>query len=353
MGGGVSKEKIEQMRDEFLAEDVNNDGTVSIDELKKYRKRLDGDAYDEAQVEADFKKFDMNGDGHLQLDEYLESHGVKHKVAEQVHNEESIKHAMGAQVLTRAEEERHLREKKVLLVLTSNDKLGDTGSQTGWYLPELVHPYNVFKLHHAEMTLASIKGGVAPLDAESITASKDDAECTEFWEDQALKGLTENTKKLSDCKSEDYHAVFFVGGFGTMWDFPDDPDVQRLAKEIYEKGGVAAAVCHGPIAFANVKLSDGEALVKGKEVCGFTNEEEDAVQRRTVVPFTNEDKLTAAGGIFKAGPAWGANVCVAGTLITGQNPASAKPAAEAVVKALYGDSAAVPVLAESASAPAS
>jgi serine/threonine protein phosphatase PrpC len=113
MGGGVSKEKVEEMRDEFLKEDTNNDGTVSLNELKKYRQKAEGDKYDEASVEADFQKFDKNGDGHLQLDEYLETHGVSHKVAEKVYNEESVKHAMGEEVLTRADDERHLREEKL------------------------------------------------------------------------------------------------------------------------------------------------------------------------------------------------------------------------------------------------
>jgi Ca2+-binding EF-hand superfamily protein len=119
MGGGVSKEKIEEMKDEFLKEDTDNNGTVSLDELKKYRKKAEGDKYDEAAVEADFKKFDQNGDGHLQLDEYLESHGVSHKVAEKVHNEESIKHAMSEQILTRAEDERHIREDKLTASVTA------------------------------------------------------------------------------------------------------------------------------------------------------------------------------------------------------------------------------------------
>lgn len=324
------------MRDEFLKEDANNDGTVSLEELKKFRQKAEGDAYDDAAVEADFKKFDLNGDGHLLLEEYLESHGVKHKIAEKIHNEEAIKHAMQEEVLNVAEESRHLREKKILLVLTSNGQMGqDNARKTGFYLPELVHPFNVFKGHHAEIVIASPKGGESPCDPGSIDASKDDKECTDFWADTSLKGLTEATVKLSDCKSEDFNAVFFVGGFGTMWDFPDDPDVQRLAAEIYEKGGVTSAVCHGPCALVNVKLSTGELLVKDKEVCAFSNEEEDAVSMRTVVPFTCEDKLTEVGAKYNAGEAWASTVRTAERLVTGQNPASAKAAAEAVCEALY------------------
>ena len=150
------------------------------------------------------------------LEEYLESHGVKHKVAEKIHNEEAIKHAMQDETLNVAEESRHLREKKILMVLTSNGQLGSSAHKTGFYLPELVHPYNVFKEHHAEMVFASPKGGESPCDPGSIDATKDDKECTDFWGDAALKGLTEKTVKLSECKSEDFDCVFFVGGFGTM-----------------------------------------------------------------------------------------------------------------------------------------
>ncbi|CAH1778074.1 unnamed protein product, partial [Owenia fusiformis] len=172
--------------------------------------------------------------------------------------------------------------KSILVVLTSNDKLGNTGKPSGWYLPELAHPYFAFKSAGLKIQLASPKGGEAPLDPGSINL--DDAENKLFWETAETKSLTQNTKKLSDCRSADYDAIFFVGGFGTMWDFPDDPDVQRLSAEIYDKGGVVSAVCHGPVALVNVRLTDGSYLVKGKGVAGFCNEEEDAVSARDIVP---------------------------------------------------------------------
>jgi putative intracellular protease/amidase len=223
--------------------------------------------------------------------------------------------------------------KKILMVLTSNDKLGESGEQTGWYLPEAAHPYAVFKGAGLAMTWASPKGGLAPVDAGSIDASKDDTVSMQFHNEDGKTCVSE-TIALKDAKVEDYDAVFFVGGFGTMWDFPDDPDVQRIASGIWGKGGVVSAVCHGPCALVNVKLEDGSLLVKDKEVTAFTNAEEDAVKRRSIVPFTCEDKLGEIGAKFSDGGVFKANVKIDGKLITGQNPPSAEPCAKAVVAAL-------------------
>ena len=139
------------------------------------------------------------------------------------------------------------------------------------------------------MTWASPKGGAAPCDEGSIAASKEDKSCMDFIEGEATKALVDNTVALSTLTDlTSFDAVFFAGGFGTMWDFPDDPDVQRIAAAMWESGKVVSAVCHGPCALVNVTLSDGTKLVAGKEVAAFTNEEEDAVKCREVVPFTCE-----------------------------------------------------------------
>ena len=207
--------------------------------------------------------------------------------------------------------------KRVLMVYTSNDKLGETGEKTGWYLPEASHPYAVFKAAGYTITHASIKGGVAPLDESSLDLN--DAENKAFWEGEG-KGLTETTVKLSDCKTEDFDAIFFVGGFGTMWDFPDDADVHRLVKELYESGKVVSAVCHGPCALVNVKLTSGDFLIKGQEIAAFTNGEEDAMKRREIVPFTCEDRIKANGGTHKAAGVFEACTATSGAdgrIITG------------------------------------
>jgi len=225
----------------------------------------------------------------------------------------------------------HWPEKKVLIVLTSVDKYPD-GSPTGWYLPEAVHPYWVFQGANMNVEFASIKGGAAPVDPSSLDMN--DAENKKFWEDASLKALTENTKKLDDVNAFDYDAVLFAGGFGTMWDFPESEVAQNLVKSMYEDGKVVAAVCHGPCVFANVKLSNGDYLLKGKECTAFSNIEEDQAQKRDVVPFTCEDKIKEREGVYKSADAWNPCVAVAGNLLSGQNPQSAKPLAEAMVKAM-------------------
>ena len=226
--------------------------------------------------------------------------------------------------------------KHVLMVLTSHDQLGDTGEQTGWYLPEVAHPYDEFIAAGYTVTFASPKGGAAPVDIGSVDASKDDPSCTAFIaEGSPTKALVDNTIALADIQDTSvYDAVFFAGGFGTMWDFPDNPDVQRITRTMWEDDKVVSGVCHGPSAFVNVTLSDGTPLVAGKEVAAFTNEEEDAVQRKEVVPFTCQDALTEKGAAYTQGGVFQPHVAKAGRLITGQNPPSAKPTAEAIILCL-------------------
>lgn len=224
--------------------------------------------------------------------------------------------------------------KRVLVVMTSHDQLGDTGKQTGWYLPEVAHPYNVFKKEGVEMVFASPKGGAAPLDEGSIEATKDDEEAQSFCSDPVTQALYANTVALKDVDPSTFNAIFFAGGFGVMWDFPDDADVKRISEAIYNAGGIVSAVCHGPIALVNLNVPDGSFMINGIDVTGFTNEEEDAVGCRQTVPYTCQDKMTERGAKFADGGAWASHVCVSGRVITGQNPASAKATAEAVVKAI-------------------
>lgn len=223
---------------------------------------------------------------------------------------------------------------KILIVLTSVDKYPD-GSTTGWYAPEAIHPYNKFKAAGYEVQFASITGKTT-CDPGSLPG---DEECVAFWGNEALKASTETTAKLEDCNASDYVAVLFAGGFGVMWDFPTSEAAQKMILATYEAGKPIAAVCHGPIVFKNVKLADGSLLVAGKEVTGFTNAEEVAVGKTEVVaepsgPGSCEDVLKAAGATFKDGGVFQPNVCVAGNLITGQNPPSAGPIGEAIVNFL-------------------
>jgi putative intracellular protease/amidase len=213
----------------------------------------------------------------------------------------------------------------VLFVLTSHNKLGNLDKPTGWYLPELAHPYHV--LHNkVNITVASPKGGESPLDPASIEAAKDDVSVA-FLNNNSQVWKT--TQKLSDFigKAKDFDAIFYVGG---------DPTSQQLIKEFWEADKIVSAVCHAPAVFYDVKLSDGSLLVAGKEVTAFTNAEEEQAGLTKAVPFLPEDALQkASGGKFvKAAEPWGEKVAISGRLITGQNPASATAVGEAIAKAL-------------------
>jgi len=221
----------------------------------------------------------------------------------------------------------------VLMVLTSHDKLGSTGTQTGWYLPEAAHPYFVFKNAGIKMTWASPKGGEAPVDEGSVEAYKKDKQSMAFLH-KPINTVWKHTLKLEDIDPKDYDAVFVVGGYGVMWDLVKDQNLKTIAADIYDDGGIVSGVCHGPAALVNVKLSDGSRLVKGKNVACFSNAEEDLLKRRAVVPETCQDSLKKAGAKYTEGKTFTKNTAVSGRVITGHNPQSAKSAAKEVVAAL-------------------
>jgi putative intracellular protease/amidase len=217
--------------------------------------------------------------------------------------------------------------KNILLVLTSNDDLGGVG-KTGYYVLEAAHPYEVFKAQGYTIDFVSPKGGEPPKDGYKA----DDASQTRFLEENKDKLATTLTPE--QVAPENYHAIFFAGGHGTMWDFPNNSKLAEIASSIYEKGGVVSAVCHGPAALVNIRLSNGDFLVKGKTVAAFTNAEEEAVKLTGVVPFLLETKLIERGAKHVAAPNFQANVQTSARLVTGQNPASARGVAEAVVRVL-------------------
>jgi putative intracellular protease/amidase len=178
--------------------------------------------------------------------------------------------------------------------------------------------------------LASIQGGEPPVDGLDL---KDEINAR-YWNDPEFRAKLSATKKLSDLDPADYSAVFFSGGHGTMWDFPDDAAVQKFARELYEAGSPVGAVCHGPAALVNVKLSGGNYLVAGKEVSAFTNSEEEKVGLTKVVPFLLATKLEERGAKHLAAPDFQKQVVASGNLVTGQNPASAAGVAEKMVELL-------------------
>jgi putative intracellular protease/amidase len=221
-------------------------------------------------------------------------------------------------------------EKRALIVVTSNDKLGDTGKKTGWYLSEVSHVYYPLTKAGFSVDFASPNGGKAPLDEESLKL--DDSDNKKFIEDKRLFHRLENTIPLGKVNSTKYQVIHFAGGHGAMWDFPNSPDVKRVTVDIYENGGIVAAVCHGPAALVNVRLSNGKYLVDGKDVNSFTDAEEKEVGLVEVVPFLLESKLRRRGAKFHAGKNWENKVVVSGRLITGQNPQSAAALGKKIVE---------------------
>ncbi|ACV57675.1 ThiJ/PfpI domain protein [Alicyclobacillus acidocaldarius subsp. acidocaldarius DSM 446] len=216
--------------------------------------------------------------------------------------------------------------KKVLMVVTSADKMTD-GHPTGLWLSEFAEPYTEFKQAGYEVTVASPRGGQAPIDERSVQ----NGELNQWPE--AVE-ILKQTIPLSQVSASDYDAIFLPGGHGTMFDFPDSAELQALIRTFAESGKVVAAVCHGPAGLVNVRLSNGDPLVKGKRVTAFTDEEERAVKLDDKVPFMLETRLRELGAQFVAQPMWSDHVERDGNLITGQNPQSGISAAKAVIQAL-------------------
>ena len=219
--------------------------------------------------------------------------------------------------------------KKILFALTSHADLGGL-RKTGFYVSEAAHPYAVFKARGYDVEFVSPLGGQPPMDGFKA----DDAEQVAFLADNRAK--LERTMTPAEVNPLEYDAIFYVGGHGTMWDFADNAGLAQVAAQIYERGGVVAAVCHGPAALVNVRLSSGEYLVAGKTVAAFTNAEEIAVQLQDTVPFMLETALTQRGAKHVAAPNFTQNVQVSERLVTGQNPASARGVGAAVVALLKG-----------------
>jgi len=215
-------------------------------------------------------------------------------------------------------------------VLTSHDRLGSTGRKTGFWLEEFAAPYFVFKDAGVQLTLASPKGGQPPIDPKSDLPENQTDAMERFKKDLDAQKALSQTVKLADVKSEDFDTIFYVGGHGPMWDLTDNPESIALIESFYNSGKPVAAVCHSPAVFHRVTYN-GEPLVKGKRVTGFTNGEEEAVQLTHVVPFLVEDELKRVGALFEKAPDWQSHAVIDGRLVTGQNPASSTAAAKALL----------------------
>ena len=217
---------------------------------------------------------------------------------------------------------------KVLMVLTSHSELGNTGHKTGFWIEEFAAPYYLLKDAGAEIIIASPKGGQPPIDPKSAEAANQTEATKRFDKDLALQKILSETKILSTVSANDFDAVFYPGGHGPLWDLTTDADSIKLIESFWSAKKPVAAVCHAPAVLLNVKDVNGEPLVKGKNVTGFTNTEEEAVQLTKIVPFLLEDELKNKGGLYTKKENWASYVVKDGLLITGQNPGSSAEAAK-------------------------
>jgi putative intracellular protease/amidase/catechol 2,3-dioxygenase-like lactoylglutathione lyase family enzyme len=224
---------------------------------------------------------------------------------------------------------------KILMVLTSHDQLGNTGRKTGFWLEEFAAPYFVFRDAGVELTLASPKGGLPPLDPKSDLPENQTPPMARYKKDKTAQEALANTVKLSSVKSEDFDTVFYPGGHGPMWDLAEDPVSIALLESFYNSGKPIALVCHSPGVLRHVTYK-GQPLVKGKRVTGFTNGEEEDAKLTKVVPFLVEDELLRLGATFEKVANWQPFSVVDGRLITGQNPASSTSTAQALLKVMSG-----------------
>lgn len=222
----------------------------------------------------------------------------------------------------------------ILIVLTSHDTLGDTGRKTGFWQEEFAAPYYAFLDAGATLTLASPQGGQPPLDPKSDDPDAQTDDTRRFRQDAEAQRRLANTRRLAEVQAADYDAVFYPGGHGPLWDLAEDAKSVSLIETMLAAGKPVAAVCHAPGVLRHAKTADGKPLVQGRQVTGFSNTEEAAVQLTAVVPFLVEDELALLGGLYSKGPDWQPHIVSDGLLITGQNPASSVGVAQALLERL-------------------
>lgn len=222
---------------------------------------------------------------------------------------------------------------KILIVVTSISMYESGKLETGLWLSELTHMYHLAKEQGYDITIASPKGGNTPIDPESLKPMVLDKMTKEYWADRSFRALLQHTKSLQEVAGQNFDIVYLAGGHGTMYDFPDDPTLQNIIRKHYESGKIVSAVCHGVGGLLNVKLSNGEYLIKGKTITGFNWFEESLARRKKEVPFNLEKSLKERGSDYKkAFIPMTSHVLVDGNLITGQNPFSSKEIAKVVMQ---------------------
>lgn len=223
---------------------------------------------------------------------------------------------------------------KVLIVLTSHAELGNTGEKTGFWIEEFAAPYYVLADAGVTVTLASPKGGQPPIDPKSEAPEAQTAATKRYYADDALIEMLSQTQKLSEVNQAYFDAVFYPGGHGPLWDLANDEDSIKLIEDFYKHNKPIAFVCHAPAALLKINTPNGTPLVRGKNITGFSNTEEEAVKLTNVVPFLLEDELIKLGGHYSKVPDWGVHTQQDGNLITGQNPASSEAVAKLLLETL-------------------
>lgn len=223
----------------------------------------------------------------------------------------------------------------VLIVTTSHDRLGLTGEPTGLWFEELATPYYLFKDAGLRVTLASVAGGVVPIDPRSRgEAGTHPASVARFLADETAMNALESTSAVTAYVDVQHDAIFLPGGHGTMWDYPQSEALALLISQTLQRDKIVGAVCHGPAGLVAALDREGSSVVKGRRVSAFTNEEEAAVGLTDKVPFLLETRLTALGGRFEKGPAFAPFAVSDRGLVTGQNPASSEKVADLMLKEL-------------------
>jgi putative intracellular protease/amidase len=227
-----------------------------------------------------------------------------------------------------------LREKKVLVVVTSHEKFGAKDRKTGYWLEEVSHFYYALEKVGFQIDIVSPRGGAPPMDPRS--EDEDDDINRAFLANSRARQKLANTKRPEEVRAEDYVVVYFAGGHGAMWDFPENRSLATIAASVYEQGGVVAAVCHGPSGLLGIKLSNGRDLIAGKKVTGFSNEEESLLMLKSDVPFLLEDELDKkSGGHFvQTAMPFTSHAVESERVVTGQNPASTGETAQVVIETL-------------------
>lgn len=227
-----------------------------------------------------------------------------------------------------------MRTHRILFVVTSADRMGQSPDATGSWLEEIAAPYYTFLDARCEVTLASPKGGAAPIDPKSNAPENQTASTRRFEADSKAQAALAQTKRLADLDSNDFDAIFFAGGHGTMEDFPTDASVKAQIEAFYAANKPVSAVCHGPACFVMAHKPNGDAMMKGHRFTCFSDEEETLVGLEKIVPFMLESRLREQGGTPVIAAPFSANLVVDAPLVTGQNPASAIAVAEAVIHTL-------------------